>query len=149
MSLLVFDQCSCHFLSRCPHCLLHICAPMHVGLKMECGQAHCWANALCCLKQICYLKDACTYAYMGQRDALKSSSSPGAFAHMQWNGIVDETKDWEVVEAEGGWQSQFRKVFPLGNHFSKTLVQLFWTNRIGSLYKWKWNEPELSVVTWP
>ncbi len=36
-----------------------------------------------------------------------SSSTPlpqlniGAFAHMQSNGVIDGTEDWETVEAEG------------------------------------------------
>lgn len=36
---------------ECPRCLCtysHLCTPKHVGLKMICGQVHCWQTKTCC-----------------------------------------------------------------------------------------------------
>ncbi len=52
LSLLVSDRHSHHFHAQHPRCVsskctcAHLCAQRCVGLKMRCGQAHCWRIAI-------------------------------------------------------------------------------------------------------
>lgn len=46
LSLLVSDWSSCHFYGQSPCCCGNLCTHRRVGLKIWCGQVHCWCIAI-------------------------------------------------------------------------------------------------------